>query len=122
MLDFCDYHPSVKVLLNPGIYVFTPKSATGKTYLYYALRDIRKFERVDAYSYDDGRPLSSVLSNENCDLLLLDRFDMYQDKCEDGIREFANHGVVLLDCKSSRPKLHVSMCNIELNESGVIIS
>lgn len=122
MIDLSAYIPSVKVLLDNGVYALPAQSATGKTFLYYALRDIREFEPVDAYTYKDGRNLEELLTGGNLKLILLDRYDMYPDSCVDEIKTFGKSGVVLIDCKSNWPDLRMVTCSIDLSEAGVVIS
>ncbi len=122
MIDLSNYNPSVRVLLDAGIYVFPPKSASGKTFLYYTLKDIGSFERVTAYTYGDGRNLAELLTSGTLDLILLDRYDMYSGMCTDEIRAFSKHGVVLIACKSNWPRLPMKMCSIDLTRDGVVIS
>ena len=117
MIDLSNYNPSVRVLLDAGIYVFPPKSASGKTFLYYTLKDIGSFERVTAYTY-----LAELLTSGKLDLILLDRYDMYSGMCTDEIRAFSKHGVVLIACKSNWPRLPMKMCSIDLTRDGVVIS
>lgn len=51
------YYPHIEIDLEPGIYVFSKMSATGKTRLYKALVDVKRYRDTVAYTYEIVRTL-----------------------------------------------------------------
>lgn len=106
MIEF-DTIPKVTIDLQTGLYLFTPLSATGKTYLASVLQKLSdRDERVVVYSYREYRNhvnLERLTEERNCEILLLDRYDMYngsEDVVQAALR-VAKHGIVLIDVKAA---------------------
>lgn len=86
---------SIKIDLEPGIHVFRPISATGKTFLYKTLLGVVvQGHPVFPYSYVDyirGTPIAA-----NSELYVFDRMDRYPE-LQSTIEKLP--GVVLMDWK-----------------------
>lgn len=76
MYYFDKYDVTLDIRLDPGVYIFTGYSATGKTYLAHKLEEYHLFgEPVCAYSYNEytwGLSLESVLANADMKVIVLD--------------------------------------------------
>lgn len=104
--DGKQYYPKLNIELEPGVYVFRPISASGKTFIHHTLKDVaRKYDTV-AYTYDDyldGISLEHRISR--CSgipkVIMLDRYDMYIGKCDDIIEKYENKSIILLDIKDT---------------------
>lgn len=98
---------NIKLYLSkPGIYTFTNQSATGKTRLFKCLRAIQKRgEPVLTYTYSDkqlfGLNVSDILKSKPAQIVMLDRYDMYNGDGADSILKCAEHSIILVDCKGS---------------------
>ena len=85
--DGKQYYPKLNIELEPGVYVFRPISASGKTLIHHTLKDVaRKYDTV-AYTYDDyldGISIENKISRCNGipKIIMLDRYDMYIGKCD----------------------------------------
>lgn len=123
---------SIKVNLEPGLYLFDGNSSTGKTYLCKLLKQLRgRGEPVDGYTYADARRIGLReylrgldLPSQDIRVLLLDRYDMYAGQFCDVIAELREHCVVLLDCKLDH-HLGTSddgICEIILEEGRIEVS
>ena len=104
--DGKQYYPKLSIELEPGVYVFRPISASGKTFMHHTLKDVaRKYDTV-AYTYDDYLDGISLEHKINrCigipEVIMLDRYDMYIGKCDDIIDEYDSKSIILLDIKDT---------------------
>lgn len=104
--DGKQYYPKLSIELEPGVYVFRPISASGKTFIHHTLKDVaRKYDTV-AYTYDDYLDDISLEHKINrCNgipkVIMLDRYDMYIGKCDDVIEKYKNKSIILLDIKDT---------------------
>ena len=81
MIDFIAMIRKVSINLEPGLYSFHPDSATGKTLLVKMVKSIGEKDMV-AITYHDiimGIDLNKSISG-NPKLLILDRFDLYDEE------------------------------------------
>lgn len=107
MIQFATF-PHITVSLEPGLYIFTPDSATGKTYMTKTLRtQAEEDNRVFVYTYGDyvrNPDVEALLRGRQFELLLFDRYDMYSqnEKVARAVTQAAARAVVLLDAKASR--------------------
>lgn len=99
--------PKISIDLRPGLYLLTPLSATGKTYLASVLQQLHNLgESVVAYTYTDFQKhvdLDRLVTERGCSVLLLDRYGMYNGD-ESIVRvalRVAKQGVVLIDVKAA---------------------
>lgn len=114
MISLVKYNPNIYIKLNTGIYIFDNESATGKTRLCKELRKNQAYgESVASYSYNDyllRTPISAVLTPNKFDVIMLDRYDMYNGVGSDLIKECATNSIILIDCKA--PLKVSAMCDI----------
>ena len=114
---------SISINLEPGIYQFEDESATGKTRLYYLLRDLQLMgEPVISFSYEDlqlGMDLEKQLSKCKYKVIMLDRYDLYKDYCKDLLPTLCE-AIILIDCKSFLSFTeYYNTCVISMTESKV---
>lgn len=70
-------------------------------------------ESVASYSYNDyllRTPISAVLTPNKFDVIMLDRYDMYNGVGSDLIKECSTNSIILIDCKA--PLKVSAMCDI----------
>lgn len=115
----------ITIDLPSGVYLFNGHSATGKTRLFRMLRDLQLGgESVFTYTYDDKLlfhlDLAQMLGNENLEIVMLDRYDMYLGDALREIRNCANNAVVLIDCKSEFPgDFDYEIASIEMEKNNI---
>lgn len=90
--------------LEKGIYVFQPKSSSGKTRLFYELcKRNMVYNNVYAYTLNDKKkgisPLD-YLENPECKVVLFDRYDMYNGDFSENIIKASRDKIILIDCKT----------------------
>ena len=127
MIEFTNYRERIKIDLEPGIWIFDAKSATGKTYLCKCLKDLELLgEPVASYTYDDmllGRDLHSLLSCGKYKVVMLDRYDMYSNAEHRAIQECAKSAVVMLDCKRGfKGSINDRMCFIDISNKTIEVT
>ena len=115
---------SITVDLVPGIYYFTSESGTGKTFLCELLKKLqRQGEKVDGYTYEDkenGRNLPDYLKTMDLDVVMIDRYAMYNGEFAEYIIELSERAVVLIDCKTEPLLIHdYETCFIELRDGSI---
>lgn len=121
-IDLRKYTPGIYVDLKPGVYSFSVYSATGKTYLYYLLRKLRRNERVDSYTYIDDFHPKEFFDRTGRDLVMLDRYELYAGEGDVEMWEFARTGgIVLVSCKSNLKNEQFSQCGIILEKTGIAV-
>lgn len=93
----------VNINLENGIYQFCCESATGKTRLYDVIKSYQHTGcNVTAYSYtdlQDGLNLEEVVNRIHPQLLLIDRYDMFNDMYHESILRVSENCIVLIDSK-----------------------
>ena len=93
----------ININLENGIYQFYCESATGKTRLYDAIKSYQyEGYNVTAYSYfnlQDGLDLEEVINRTHPQLLLIDRYDMFNDMYHEAILKVSKNCIVLIDSK-----------------------
>lgn len=120
------YDVTVEVDLGNGLYVFNPRSATGKSYLANVLRRYRRFgEPVNAYTFDDYLnkvTLEDATGGGSCKLLVVDRYDMYYGAYMSELLKLSKHCIVLVDVKSPSALWKNNICGILLKEGCILVS
>lgn len=98
-----EYRTAIHIKLEPGIYLFGNESATGKTRLYKELKSHMIYDgNVVAYTYNDrllNIGLDTFIKNRNPDVIMLDRYDMYNGDYAELILNHSKHSIILIDCK-----------------------
>lgn len=93
----------VDIDLENGIHVFSCSSATGKTRLFTILQEYyRKGEPVLTYTYDDyrsGLDFYTISEKRKYQLVMIDRYDMFDSKFSDKLLELSKNSIVLIDSK-----------------------
>ena len=113
------YDVEININLENGIYVFDEKSATGKTRLCKALKELRKLgEPVVGYTYGDdklGISLIDIISKVNPRVIMLDRYDMYNGTFNKKFAEWSKNAIILIDCKGDlETETCTDWCTIEM--------
>lgn len=97
----------ITIDLPHGTFVFFNNSGIGKTFLASILNKLyNSGYRTGSYTYTDykqGIPIELKLDNAKYDVVLLDRYDMYNGAGKNAILNFATMGTVMLDCKGIPP-------------------
>ena len=121
MINYDQARIKVRIELEPGIYCFRPFSATGKSYLYRTLNQLRRIGcSCRGYTYEDYK--EGVPFPTDCEVVVVDRYDMYQGKCDAEMEKAAIHGIVLVDLKSPvPPKSLCRYCSVELPAQDIIL-
>ncbi len=101
VLDLGQFSVSLKDM-GKELYVFNSESGTGKTYLRKVLEKCHVYGKpVSAYSYETAllglRPLDVCKPTDK--LVVLDRYEMYQDEYDDDVCTLAENTCVLADTK-----------------------
>ena len=123
MLKIDSAQIKVDINLNNGIYHFDCESATGKTRLYYVLKDYQLLgEPVVAYSYEDylnGVKLDDKI-NSNTKLILIDRYDMFKGEYVDLLLKNEKACIVLIDSKETLDFCEYdSVCGINMTKESI---
>ena len=109
MICFWAMNRKVKIDLEPGLYNFHSESATGKTLLLKMVKSIGEKDKI-AITYHDilmGLELDKVFAMQP-KLLILDRFDLY-DEASEKLEKFRQADcVTLVDYKTGR-----NFCNFD---------
>lgn len=103
MISFIAMNRKVKIDLNCGLYDFYSASATGKTLLMKMIKSIGEEKKL-AITYHDvllGIDLERVIEKKP-ELLILDRFDLYDDNIEVLKRLKQMKCITLVDYKTQR--------------------
>ena len=83
MIEFVAFNKKVIINLPQGLYCFHPDSATGKTLLLKMVKSLGETDKI-AITYHDitmGLDLDKIIANSP-KLLILDRFDLYDDNAD----------------------------------------
>lgn len=118
------YDVEININLENGIYVFDEKSATGKTRLCKALKELRKLgEPVVGYTYGDdklGISLVDLVSKVNPKVIMLDRYDMYNGTFNERFTGWSKKAIVLIDCKGDlEAETCTDWCTIEMQSREI---
>ena len=124
MYSLNKYNVTINIELEPGIYVFDNQSATGKTRLAKLFSKYQAYgEPVASYTYNDklkGLSLLDLLKNNKYEVILLDRYDLYNGEYTDAIEKYSKEAVVLIDCKSELKNIaDDDWCNIVMAEDRI---
>ena len=113
---------TIVIDLCPGIYSFDSKSSTGKTRLYRELRKLQLHNfNVISFSYNDKKLGLDLRSFKNKpDLVMLDRYDMYNGDYVDYLNSLKN-SIILIDCKGILP-FSYELCFIEMGEDRIEVT
>ena len=127
MYENTEYFPNVLVDLSNGLYVFLPKSATGKTRLFTHLRTIQVYdEAIATFTYSDksqGRSVEQVLVPGKYKLIMLDRYDMYNGDGAELLAECAKGAIILVDCKSGiSADVNEDLALIDMSPAKIVVS
>ena len=110
------YRVKIQIKKEPGLYTFDPFSATGKSYLCRLCKQYHNYGEsaagYDYYDYLDGRPLP-----ENVQLLVVDRYDLFQ-VLDEKLILLAQEAIVLVDSKTAPLG---DVCQINYKDHGHII-
>lgn len=100
-----EYAVKLDIQMENGLYVFTDQSAVGKTRLYKELRSHQlDGECVMSYSYTDklqGINLVDMLNKRKYDVIMLDRYTMYNGDGAEEIVKLRDKSIILIDCKEN---------------------
>ena len=118
------YIPYVTIDLDPGIYVFSRDRATGKTRLYKALLDVKRYKDVVAYTYEDtfdNKDLSN--SVKTAKVIMFDRYDLYRNKFTDIICKYSDKAIILIDCKNTEDlDVGYDFCKIDMSIARITVT
>lgn len=121
------YSVEIVINLNNGIYVFDNESATGKTRLCKLFREYQAYgEKVASYTYNDkllGMPISEILVPNKYEVILLDRYDLYEGYGKELINECAKSTIILVDCKDKFTVTNEEdWCSIDLKPDKIEVN
>ena len=103
MMNFIAMNRKVNIDLEPGLYNFHPDSATGKTLLVKMIKSLGEKDKI-AITYHDilmGLDLNRIISN-NPKILILDRFDLYDEEAVKLERKKKKDCITIVDYKTER--------------------
>ena len=114
---------------EPGIYIFDNMAATGKTRLFYLLRELeQKGESIFTYTYNDilsnhteylDEKLKYCLDN-HVKIIMLDRYDMYNGHGANLIRECSAESIIFIVCNAPlNMDAPVEMCFLEADQNKI---
>lgn len=119
------YDVDIEVDLGNGLYTFTRRSATGKSYLASMLRRYHRFgEPVNSYTYGDylDKLELRAVTGDTCRVLVVDRYDMYYGAFLQELLELSNRCIVLVDLKGASPLYKDNLCSVLLKVGGILVS
>lgn len=129
--DGKQYYPKLNIELEPGVYLFSLDSGTGKTYTRRVLNDVARYRDTLAYSYEDyicGRTLEEELKRVggNPKVLLLDRYDIYVNEYHsivNVVNALSESTIILVDLKNPDrlPFNYDDLAFIDLTEGEIDI-
>lgn len=121
MFNFTNHRPRVVVDLPAGVYVCGVNSAVGKTYLAETFRKWSSMERVASCSFDTQVVAPMILDNSKNDIVMLDRYDLWDTKYTEEIERFGKNGIVIIDSKEHSVECQAMMCTVLLDGPGSIL-
>lgn len=102
-MEFVAMNRKVKIDLEPGVYDFEASSASGKTLLLRMIKSLGDSKKI-ALTYNDillGIDLNKIIDSKP-DILIFDRFDMYDEKANILVQLKDTGIIVLVDYKTQR--------------------
>lgn len=120
-----EYRPNINIDLNNGVYIFDSESATGKTYLCKHLKNLRAYgEPVASFTYNDiliGNKIEDTFKNYK--VIMLDRYDLYNEMGHCLMEKYRDKSIILVDCKKGFIKdIDSELCFISLTENNIEVS
>jgi len=115
---------TVHIQFKPGVFMFEPEAAMGKTRLGKMFKQMMlKGIPVACYTYNDLKEyrvtLSDYLKGRKVKVLIIDRYNLYSDKFHDTIKNLADSGcMVLMDLKNYLSKTDV-LADLDPDEQDV---
>ena len=114
---------------TPGIYIFDNMAATGKTRLFYLLRELeQKGESIFTCTYNDilsnqtdylDEKLKYCLDN-HIKIIMLDRYDMYNGQGANLIWECSTESIIFIVCNAPvNIDAPVDMCFLEADKNKI---
>jgi hypothetical protein len=123
-MEFVAMNRKVDIRLTSGVYDFESSSARGKTLLVKMIKSLGANDMV-ALTYNDillGIDIDKIISR-NPRLLVLDRFDMYDDKFQVLEKLKGTDIIVLVDYKTQRHFCNFDdTCWVTLTENSLEVS
>ena len=123
-MEFVAMNRKVSIDLTPGVYDFESSSATGKTLLVKMIKSLGDKTKV-ALTYNDillGIDLEGIIASQP-EILVFDRFDMYDEKASI-LKTLKGSGIiVLVDYKTQRHFCNFDdTCWVTLTENSLEVS
>jgi hypothetical protein len=123
-MEFVALNRKVNIRLTSGVYDFESSSARGKTLLVKMIKSLGDKDMV-ALTYNDillGIDIEGIISRKPR-LLVLDRFDMYDDKFQMLEKLKGTDIIVLVDYKTQRHFCNFDdTCWVTLTENSLEVS
>lgn len=123
-MEFVAMNRKVSIDLTPGVYDFESSSATGKTLLVKMIKSLGDKTKV-ALTYNDillGIDLEGIIASQP-EILVFDRFDMYDEKAAILKSLKGSEIIVLVDYKTQRHFCNFDdTCWVTLTENSLEVS
>lgn len=123
-MEFVAMNRKVSIDLPPGVYDFESSSATGKTLLVKMIKSLGDKTKV-ALTYNDillGIDLEGIIASQP-EILVFDRFDMYDEKAAILKSLKGSEIIVLVDYKTQRHFCNFDdTCWVTLTENSLEVS
>ena len=124
MIKFIAMNRNVIIDLEPGLYCFSSEPATGKTLLTKMIKSIAEEDKI-AITYNDlrlGVDLEKLIASKP-QLLVLDRFDMYDEEASKLQTLKQTDCITLVDYKTQRNFCDFDdTCFITLDKNSLKVS
>lgn len=102
-MEFVALNRKVKIDLPPGVYAFEASSASGKSLLVKMIKSLGDSKKI-AVTYNDillGADINKIIEHKP-EILIFDRFDIYDEKAEILEKLKGTGMIVLVDYKTQR--------------------
>lgn len=123
-MEFVAMNRKVKIDLEPGVYDFEASSASGKTLLVKMIKSLGDSKKI-ALTYNDillGIDLNKIIDSKP-DILIFDRFDMYDEKANILVQLKDIGIIVLVDYKTQREFCDFDdTCGVTLTDNSLEVS
>ena len=123
-MEFVAMNRKVKIDLKSGVYDFETSSARGKTLLVKMIKTLGDSRKI-ALTYNDillGIDLNKMIDRKT-ELIIFDRFDMYDEKADILVQLKDTGIIVLVDYKTQRKFCDFDdTCWVTLTENGLEVS
>lgn len=123
-MEFVAMNRKVKIDLKSGVYDFETSSARGKTLLVKMIKTLGDSRKI-ALTYNDillGIDLNKMIDRKP-ELIIFDRFDMYDEKADILVQLKDTGIIVLVDYKTQRKFCDFDdTCWVTLIENGLEVS